>query len=59
MLRLDDESQQIIRDYFGLDNGGEKNLSRIAKKKGTCRESVRLKKDKALIKLKSYINFNC
>jgi RNA polymerase sigma factor (sigma-70 family) len=59
MLKLDDESQQIISDYFGLGNGGEKNLSRLAKEKGTCRESVRLKKDKALIKLKSYINFNC
>ena len=59
MPRLDDESQQIIRDYFGLDNGEEKNLSRLAKEKGTCRESVRLKKDKALIKLKSYINFSC
>jgi RNA polymerase primary sigma factor len=59
MLRLDDESQQIIRDHFGLDNGKEKNLSQLAKEKGTCRESVRLKKDKALIKLKSYINFSC
>ena len=59
MLRLDDESQQIIRDYFGLDNGEERNLSQLAKEQGTCRESVRLKKDKALIKLKRYINFSC
>jgi len=59
MLRLDGESQQIISDYFGLETGEEKNLTRLAKEKGTCRESIRLKKDKALIKLKSYINFSC
>ena len=59
MLRLDDESQQIISDYFGLKTGEEKNLTQIAKTKGTCRESIRLKKDRALIRLKAYIDISC
>jgi DNA-directed RNA polymerase sigma subunit (sigma70/sigma32) len=59
MLRLDEESRCILREYFGLDGNEEKNLTQLAKERGTCRESVRLKKDKALIKLKSYINFSC
>lgn len=59
MLRLDDESQQIISDYFGLETGEEKNLTQIAKAKETCRESIRMKKDRALIKLKAYLNFSC
>ncbi len=59
MLRLDDESKFIIREHFGLGGNEEKNLTQIAKIKNTCRESVRLKKDRALIKLKAYMNFSC
>ena len=59
MLRLDDESKFILREYFGLSGNEEKNLTQLAKMKNTCRESIRLKKDRALIKLKSYMNFSC
>ena len=59
MLRLDDESKFIIREYFGLGGNEEKNLTQLAKIKNTCRESIRLKKDRALIKLKAYMNASC
>jgi RNA polymerase sigma factor (sigma-70 family) len=59
ILRLDEESQQIISDYFGLKTGEEKNLTQIAKAKGTCRESIRLKKDKAIRKIAVYLKTSC
>jgi RNA polymerase primary sigma factor len=59
MLRLDDESQQIISDYFGLETGEEKNLTQIAKDKGTYRESIRMKKDRAIRKIAVYLKTSC
>lgn len=59
MLRLDEESKFILCEHFGLSGKEEKNLTQLAKIKNTCRESVRLKKDKALIKLKAYIDISC
>lgn len=59
MLRLDEESKFILSEHFGLSGKEEKNLTQLAKIKNTCRESVRLKKDKALIKLKAYIDISC
>jgi RNA polymerase sigma factor (sigma-70 family) len=59
MLRLDEESQQIISDYFGLETGEEKNLTQIAKAKKTCRESIRMKKDRAIRKIAVYLKTSC
>jgi RNA polymerase primary sigma factor len=58
MLRLDEESVFILRQHFGLDGNEEKNLTQLAKQKNTCRESVRLKKDKALLKLRRYVEIS-
>ena len=54
---LDDESRFILYDYFGLGGSEEKTLSQIAREKNSCREAVRLKRDKALLKIKKQINF--
>ena len=59
MLRLDDESQQIISDYFGLETGEEKNLTQIANDKGTCRESIRMKKHTAIRHIAVYLKTSC
>ena len=59
MLTLDEESQQIISDYFGLDTGEGKNLAQMAKAKGVCRESIRLRRDKAIKKITLYLKTNC
>jgi RNA polymerase sigma factor (sigma-70 family) len=53
---LDDESRFILRDYFGLGGNEEKTLSQIAREKNSCREAVRLKRDRALLKIKKQMN---
>lgn len=53
--RMPEKTQKIVSMYFGLDGGGERNLSEIARMCGMTRQGVTYTITAALARIKNYV----